>query len=64
MVLWLIYHDGSASQSSRIAFSNDSVFNVSVGEGFTIIRCHSFMVHGGVLYVAVQFFSWFKLYFP
>ena len=44
--------------------SNDSVINFSVVEGFTLIRCHSFMVHGGVLYVVVQFYSWFKFYFP
>ena len=27
MVYWLTYHDGLASQSSRIALSNNSVFN-------------------------------------
>ena len=27
MVKWLIYHDGLANENSRIALSNDPVFN-------------------------------------
>ena len=40
-----------------------SLISVSVREGFMLIRCHSFMVQGGV-YVVVQFYPWFKFYFP